>query len=47
MLSSTVTVAVHVDAFPLGSVTVRVTVLAPTSAHVNAVTSRASEATSP
>ncbi|MFD2725849.1 hypothetical protein [Hyunsoonleella rubra] len=42
-LSSTVTVAVHVDVLLLLSVTVRVTVLVPTSAQVNAVVSRASD----
>ena len=36
-LSSTVTVALHVEALPLLSVTVNVTVLEPTFAHVNAV----------
>ncbi len=34
-LSSTVTVAEHVEIFPFTSVTVSVTVLAPTLAHVN------------
>ena len=34
VLSSTVTVAVAVDELPLGSVTVKVTVLSPMSAHV-------------
>ena len=34
ILSSTVTVAVHVSVFPLTSVTVKVTVLGPTSAQV-------------
>ena len=40
-LSSTVTVAVAVLTLPLLSVTVRVTVLAPTSAQSKDVTSRA------
>ena len=37
MLSSTVTVAVHVELFPASSVTVSVTVLAPTCEQSNAV----------
>ena len=41
ILSSTVTVAVQLSLLPLPSVTVRVTVLAPTSAQVNVVMSKA------
>jgi hypothetical protein len=37
MLSSTVTVALHVEIFPLTSVTVKTVGLAPTFAHVNAL----------
>ncbi len=43
-MSSTVTVAVSDAEFPFTSVTVSVTVFAPTSAHVNAVMSRDIEA---
>ena len=45
MLSSTVTVAVQVLLLPLGSVTVKVTVLVPRSAQVNEEVSKLSEAT--
>ena len=40
MVSTTVTIAVAVEIFPLISVTVRATVLAPVSLHVNAVLSK-------
>ena len=43
-LSSTVTVEVHVETLPLISVTVKVTVLAPNSVHVNAPGATAKEA---
>ena len=41
VVSATVTVEVHVELFPLPSVTVNVTAFAPRSAHVNAVISAA------
>ena len=37
MVSTTVTVEVHVDVFPDPSVTINVTAFGPRSAHVNAV----------
>ncbi len=43
-LSSTVTVAVQVETLPLLSVTVRVTVFEPTSAHPNVSLSNAKDA---
>jgi hypothetical protein len=43
-LSITVTVAVQVEVFPFASVTVKVTVFAPTLAHVNAEGETESEA---
>ena len=43
-LSSIVTVEVHVETLPLTSVTVNVTVLAPTLAHVNELGATAIEA---
>jgi len=43
-VSSTVTVEVQVDTFPLTSITVRVTVLSPTTEQSNAVSSIAIEA---